>query len=141
MAPASSSAAPKSEAAAGKDPLLGDIQATPGSILSQYTPQESRDLDTKESESALPKRDEYVSSADRKRDRMARIFSWGFLLGLVGGGVYLGRPLDQEEQQRVGWGDVPRFCPAWVTNCRYQMDIPLEHTGNDSSSEASSCLL
>src|SRR5579859_3887574 len=53
LAQESSSAAPKSEAEAGKDPLSGDIQAAPGSILSQYTPQESRDLDTTESESAF----------------------------------------------------------------------------------------
>jgi len=108
LAPGSSSA-PNTET--NKDPLSGDVQAAPGSILSQYTPQESRDLDTRGSESALPKRDEYVSSADRKRDQMARIFTWGFLLGLVGGGVYLGRPLEPEEQERVGWGDVFPFEP------------------------------
>jgi hypothetical protein len=88
----------------------GDIHAAPGSILSQYTlsPQEQAgDLATTESESGQPlKREEYISSADRKRERMMKISMWGFLFGLVGGGVYLGRPLEEEERERMGWAEV-----------------------------------
>jgi hypothetical protein len=113
------------------DSLSGDVQAAPGSILSQYTPQQSRDLDTTEAQSALPKRDEYVSSADRKRDRMAKIFSWGFFLGLIGGGVYLGRPLEEEEQQRVGWGDVNSAPGVSILTNSYPLVTPLGHTGSD----------
>jgi|SRR5579862_2015945 len=91
-----------------KDPFNQDIQATPGSILSQYTVTEQpSSLETTESASGQrTKPEEYISSADRKRDRMAKIFSWGFLVGLVGTGVYLGRPLEDEERSRTGWGDV-----------------------------------
>jgi len=123
------------------DPLSGDVQAAPGSILSQYTPQESRDLDTTEAQSALPKRDEYVSSADRKRDRMARIFSWGFFLGLVGGGVYLGRPLEEEERERVGWGDVNFIPKLSILTDSYQLAIHLGHTGSDFRDGENSCWL
>jgi import inner membrane translocase subunit TIM50 len=100
----------KSSKSSIEDLPTGDIHATPGSILAQYTssPQEQAgDLATTESESGLPKRGEYISSTDRKRERMARIFMWGFLFGLVGGGIYLGRPLETEERERMGWGNVP----------------------------------
>jgi hypothetical protein len=92
-----------------KDPFLGDINAAPGSILSQYTsaPTEIAQLES-DSSSGLPKKDEYISSADRKRDFMARIASWSFVAFFLGGAVYLGRPLDDEERQRLGWGEV---CP------------------------------
>lgn len=122
-------------------PLSGDIQAAPGSILSQYTPQEPRDLDTTETQSALPKRDEYVSSADRKREQMARVFSWGFVLGLVGGGVYLGRPLEEEEGQRVGWGDVNTILGLSMLSDSYRLATHLEHTGSDFRNGANLCLL
>lgn len=93
------------------DALGGDVPAAPGSILSQYTiPQESALETSSDSGSDLPpKREEYISSTDRKRERLARIFTWGFVLGLIGGGVYLGRPLENDERQRLGWGDVLRF--------------------------------
>ena len=93
------------------DALGGDVRAAPGSILSQYTiPQESALETSSDSGSDLPpKREEYISSADRKRERLARIFTWGFVLGLIGGGIYLGRPLANDEQQRLGWGDVLLF--------------------------------
>jgi len=80
--------------------------ATPGSILSQYTvAEEPTSLETTESATGR-KKEEYISSADRKRDRMAKVFTWGFFAGLVGVGVYLGRPLDDEERSREDWGDV-----------------------------------
>ena len=53
---------------------------------------------------------EYVSSADRKQQRMARIMYGMMLLGLVGGTAYLGRDWDTEEEARLhsetpsGWG-------------------------------------
>jgi hypothetical protein len=90
-----------------KDPFSGDINAAPGSILSQYTsaPTEVAQLDS-ESSSGLPKKDEYISSADRKRDSVSRVASWGFIAFFLAGAVYLGRPLDDEERQRLGWGEV-----------------------------------
>jgi hypothetical protein len=92
-----------------KDPFSQDIKPAPGSILSQYAVAQDVRLEKSEPESGAPsKREEYVSSTDRKRERMARVFTWGFILGLVGTGVWLGRPLDEEERQRIGWADVPR---------------------------------
>lgn len=122
-------------------PLSGDVQAAPGSILSQYSPQESRDLDTTVAQSTLPKRDEYVSSADRKRDRMARIFSWGFFLGLVGGGVYIGRPLEEEERERVGWGDVNFIPRLSILSDSYRLATHLGHTGSAFRDGENSCSL
>jgi mitochondrial import inner membrane translocase subunit TIM50 len=94
-----------------KDPLSGDIQAAPGSILSEYvsSPQDSAQLEATISGSGsggLPKKEEYVSSTDRKRERIARILTWGTLLGLLGGSIWLGRPLEKEEQERMGWATV-----------------------------------
>ena len=94
-----------------KDPLSGDVQATPGSILSEYTasPKDSAQLEATTSHSGSggpPIKEEYVSSTDRKRERIARILTWGSLLGLLGGSIWLGRPLEEEEQERMGWGTV-----------------------------------
>ena len=90
----------------------GDMHAAPGSFLSQYTgsPQpKSGDVATTEGGGTSPKLGEYISSTDQKRERWARIGMYGFLFGLVGGGIYLGRPLETEERERMGWGDVPLF--------------------------------
>jgi len=90
-----------------KDPFNQDIQAAPGSILSQYAvTEQDTSLEPTESASGRTKPEAYISSADRKRDRMAKIFTWGFFAGLVGTGIYLGRPLDEEERERLGWTDV-----------------------------------
>lgn len=101
------------EQTAPKDPLTGDIQAAPGSILSEYTmtPAESGQLETASdlTSSQLPKR-EYISSADRKRERITKFFTWGFVISIIGGSLYLGRPLEKEEEERMGWGDV--HCPS-----------------------------
>jgi hypothetical protein len=93
-----------------KDPLTGDILPAPGSILSEYTiaPQESSELQASASDSGSgpPKREEYISSTDRKRARITKFFTYGSLLALIGGSIYLGRPLEQSEQERMGWGTV-----------------------------------
>lgn len=53
---------------------------------------------------------EYVSSADLKQQRMAKIMYGMLLLGLVGGTAYLGRDWDTKEEERLhsqtpsGWG-------------------------------------
>jgi hypothetical protein len=94
-----------------EDLPTGDMHAAPGSFLSQYTgsPQpQAGDVGTTEGGTGShPNLGEYISSTDRKRERMARIGMYGFLFGLVGGGIYLGRPLETEERERIGWGDVP----------------------------------
>ena len=102
-----------------KDHLSGDVQATPGSILSEYTasPQGSAQLEASASDSGsgqLPKKEEYVSSTDRKRERIAKTLSWGSLLGLLGGSIWLGRPLDDEEQERMGWENVSPTKLMWL---------------------------
>jgi import inner membrane translocase subunit TIM50 len=87
----------------------GDMDAAPGSFLSQYTPSPEKAGDIATTDSATggpPKRESYISSTDRKRERMAKISMWGFLFGVVAGGVYLGRPLEPNERERIGWGDV-----------------------------------
>ena len=94
-----------------KDPLSGDVNATPGSILSEYmgSPQDSRQLEATTADSGSgepPKKEKYVSSTDRKRERIARVFTWGSLLGLLAGSIWLGRPLEEEEKERIGWGTV-----------------------------------
>src|SRR5215471_17187630 len=116
-----------------KDPLSEDVQATPGSILSEYSasPQESAQLEatTSDSGSTAPsKKEEYISSADRKRERIARILTWGSLLGLLGGSIWLGRPLEEEEQERMGWGTV---IPDEIASAKisYREDIHRAHTG------------
>jgi hypothetical protein len=90
-----------------KDPFSGDIQPTAGGILSQFTstPTEVAQLES-ESSGSPAKKEEYVSSADRKRETMARVTSWSFLALVLAGAVYLGRPLDEEERERLGWGEV-----------------------------------
>jgi len=91
-----------------KDRLSGDMHASPGSILSQYTiaPEQPRELESAESGAGMSKRPEYKSSQDRKRERMARIFTWGSFAAFVAGAAWYGRPLEEEESQRFGWGDV-----------------------------------
>jgi hypothetical protein len=89
-----------------KDPLSQDMPATPGSLLSQYGVQEEPTAVETTKSTTGQKKEGYVSSVDKKRDRMAKIFTWGFLAGLFGMGVYLGRPLEEAERSRGGWGDV-----------------------------------
>jgi hypothetical protein len=86
----------------------GQLEAASGSTTSQ-----------------LPKREQYISSADRKRERITKIFTWSFLLGIIGGSIYLGRPLEKEEQERMGWGDVhlSLSLESKLTD-RYPQDIP-----------------
>ena len=102
-----------------RDPFSGDINAAPGSILSQYTsaPTEVAQLES-ESSSGLPKKDEYISSADRKRNFMARMASWSFVAFFLAGAVYLGRPLDDEERQRLGWGEVSPTIDSTYDRCQ-----------------------
>jgi hypothetical protein len=106
------------DSTAPKDHLSGDVQATPGSILSEYTaPQGSAQLEPSASDSGsgqLPKKEEYVSSTDRKRQRIAKTLSWGSLLGLLGGSIWLGRPLDEEEEERMGWENVSPTKLMWL---------------------------
>lgn len=100
-----------------KDPLTGDTPAVPGSILAEYTSPQGSQLEQSTSGSGSggpPKKEEYISSTDRKRERIARFLTWGCLLGLLGGSIYLGRPLEQEEQERMGWGTV--YTPP--TSCK-----------------------
>lgn len=53
---------------------------------------------------------EYVSSVDRKRERMAKIMYALFFLGLIGGTAHMGRDWDTAEEERLhpetpsGWG-------------------------------------
>lgn len=57
----------------------------------------------------IPK-DGYVSSVDRRRDRMAKIMYALFFLGIVGGTAYMGRDWDTTEEEKLhpntpsGWG-------------------------------------
>ncbi|KAL8372453.1 hypothetical protein RB595_001993 [Gaeumannomyces hyphopodioides] len=48
----------------------------------------------------------YVSSSERKRQAMARYFFYSFLIGTVGGAVYMGRNWDDEEE-RARFPDAP----------------------------------
>lgn len=91
-----------------KDALSGDIHAAPGSILSEYAanPQGPAQLEPASEDSGSLKKAEYISSADRKRERITRTLTLGSLFGLLGAGIYLGRPLEEEEQERMGWGTV-----------------------------------
>jgi len=93
-----------------QDALTGDMKATPGGILSQYTAasEEKTGIEpaADSGSEALGKRQEYISSQDKSRQRMARIFTWGSFLCLIGGAIYIGRPLEEDERERIGWGDV-----------------------------------
>ncbi|PWW79412.1 NIF-domain-containing protein [Tuber magnatum] len=56
----------------------------------------------------LPK-SAYVSSTDRKRERLARVVFGSFIVSLVGGTLYMGRELDDVERKyykdlQQGWG-------------------------------------
>ncbi|KAG0127077.1 HAD-like domain-containing protein [Tuber indicum] len=56
----------------------------------------------------LPK-SAYVSSTDRKRERLARIVFGSFIVSLIGGALYMGRELDNAERKyykdlQQGWG-------------------------------------
>lgn len=107
-------ATPHNSSSPPKDPLAGDTPATPGSILSEYiaNPQGSQLEPSTSGSGGLPKKEEYISSTDRKRERIAKFVTWGCLLSLLGGSIYLGRPLDQEEEQRMGWGTVHTPIPS-----------------------------
>ncbi|CCX14387.1 HAD-like domain-containing protein [Pyronema domesticum] len=43
-------------------------------------------------------RSAYISSTDRRRNAMAKYFAWATLAGVVGGGLYLGRELEDDEK-------------------------------------------
>jgi hypothetical protein len=91
------------------DPFSGDLSAAPGSLLAEYTTpaEEGRQVQPSAGGSGVPPlREEYKSSADRRRERVAKFFGYAFLLGVVGGSIYMGSPLDREERGRFGWGDV-----------------------------------
>ena len=88
------------------------MKAAPGSVLSEYmmTSTEQGQLEGEEGASGdAEKKTDYISSADRKRERLARIFMWAFIFGVVGSGLYLGRPLEKEEREKIGWGEVCQF--------------------------------
>ena len=106
-----------------RDPLTGDTPAAPGSILAEYTSPQGSQLESSTSGSGSggpPKKEEYISSTDRKRERIARFVTWGFFLGLLGGSIYLGRPIEREEEERMGWGTVytPYFMRIIVVTSR-----------------------
>ena len=131
------------ESKADHDPFSGDLSAAPGSLLAEYTtPAEgSKQVEpSSEGSGQAPKREEYKSSADRKRERFARLFTYGFLASLFGGSVWLGRPLEEEERQRIGWGTVFSWLDV-EADASYQLNSHPRHIGNVSKSEESLCLL
>ena len=106
--PAKDDAVPP-ESKTNQDPFSGDLSAAPGSLLAQYTTpaEEGKEVEPSSGRSGQPpKREEYKSSSDRKRERFARFFLYGFFTSVVGGTVWLGRPLEEEERQRLDWGNV-----------------------------------
>ena len=101
-----------------KDTLSGDVPIAPGGILAELAGESAsapRDLEAVPESGGrggggvgLPPRPEnYISSADRKRERIARFFYWGALLGIIAGSIYLGRPIEEKEkEQQPGWHNV-----------------------------------
>jgi len=95
--------------------LSGDVPIAPGGILAELAGESAsapRDLEAAPESGGggvglPPKTENYISSADRKRERIARFFYWGALLGLVVGSIYLGRPIEEKEkEQQPGWHNV-----------------------------------
>ncbi|KAI5837055.1 HAD-like domain-containing protein [Morchella snyderi] len=58
----------------------------------------------------------YVSSTDRKRERLARLVFAAFLAGLVGGAIYLGQDLSEFEQTIYDTAAVPN---GWTPGAFY----------------------
>lgn len=63
----------------------------------------------------LPK-SAYVSSTDRKRERLARLMFATFLAAVIGGGIYLGRDLSEFEQTIYDPATVPN---GWSISAMY----------------------
>lgn len=63
----------------------------------------------------LPK-STYVSSTDRKRERLARLMFAAFITVVIGGGIYLGRDLSEFEQTIYDTATVPN---GWSTSAMY----------------------
>lgn len=63
----------------------------------------------------LPK-SAYVSSTDRKRERLARLMFAAFIAAVVGGGIYLGRDLSEFEQTIYDTATVPN---GWSMSAMY----------------------
>ena len=131
------------ESRSNQDPFSGDLPAAPGSVLAQFTgtAEEGRGVEPSTGgPGQMPKKEEYKSSTDRKRERLAKFFMYGFLASVVGGSIWLGRPIEEAEREIMGLGDV--WHPlSIVTNRSYPRDSPPRHTGNDSRDEENLCLL
>jgi len=101
-----------------KDTLSGDVPIAPGGILAKLAGESasaSRDLEAAPESGGRggggvglpPKIEDYISSADRKRERLTRVFYWGALLAFIAGSIYLGRPIEEKEkEQQPGWHNV-----------------------------------
>lgn len=63
----------------------------------------------------LPK-SAYVSSTDRKRERLARLMFAAFIAAVIGGGIYLGRDLSEFEQKVYDTATVPN---GWSMSSMY----------------------
>jgi hypothetical protein len=86
-----------------KDALSGDVPIVPGGILAELAGA-PKDVEP------LPegtRAEDYISSVDKKREQISRYFYWAALLGILGGSVYLGRPIDELEKENLGWHNVP----------------------------------
>jgi len=97
------------ESKSNQDPFSGDLSAAPGSVLAEFTApaEEGREVEPSTGRPGqTPKREEYKSSTDRKRERLAKFFTYGLFAGVVGGSIWLGRPFDEVEREQVGWGSV-----------------------------------
>ena len=86
---------------------LGNVSSVKGGLLQKFI-----DPDETPAERDAPpgsdrqRKGEYMSTADRKRERMASIFTWSFFAGLIGGGLYLGHLAPTPMEQRR-WPDFP----------------------------------